>query len=93
MLLWEKEVIQPSFQLQGRNTLSVGWKRNSTGPNGRETVKNSRVGIQFSSVKYLDTLCQHPIFILIHLLYMSLSKKLQLENTTEIIKNQPKVPL
>lgn len=55
MLLWEKEVIQPSFQLQGRNTLSVGWKRNSTGPNGRETVKNSRVGIQFSSVKYLDT--------------------------------------
>lgn len=55
VLLWEKEVIQPSFQLQGRNTLSVGWKRNSTGPNGRETVKNSRVGIQFSSVKYLDT--------------------------------------
>lgn len=29
--------MQPTFQLQSGNTLSVGWRRNGAGPNGKET--------------------------------------------------------
>lgn len=36
MLFWEKEVVQPSFQLQGRNVQSVGWRKDGAGPNSRE---------------------------------------------------------
>lgn len=94
-----------SFMGEGSNTAflpAAGWEYAQCGMKekwcrakwqGNWNTRKTAVGMQFSSVKYLDTWCQHPMFILIHLLYMSVSKKLQLENTTEIVKSQPKVPL
>lgn len=66
MLLWEKEVVQPSFQLQGRNVQSVGWRSNGAGPNSRENdVPENQVNwqaIQFSSVKHLEQFHANILF-------------------------------